>query len=408
MISPSFTPLSAKVSTRQALGLAAVFVNVFGTLPTSARAQAPEASPASGYHLDATWKLGGEGGWDYLTVDPQAHRLYVTRPNRVQVIDTEKGTTVGEVTGLDGGHGTALAPEFNRGFATSGKNGKVVVFDLKTLQPIGEPVAVGKKPDAIIYEPLTKHVFSFNGESNDATVIDAATAKVVATIPLGGGPEFAVADGIGTLFVNLEDKNETLAIDVRTNTVTHRWPLAPGEAPTGLAFDPAGHRLYAGCHNERMIVLDAGSGKVIGTLPIGKGVDACAFDPATGFAFASCGDGTLTVVKEEPKGGIPCGRASDDPPGCPHDGARSADPRGVPGRCRLRSRAHPCARCATHATENGPRQLRCPQIRPLRAARDPILEDHRRSDAFTARGLPTATSPGSESTCVLGRSRSRW
>ncbi len=272
---------------------------------TAAFAQTPAASVvpgASGYHLEATWKPGGEGGWDYLTLDPQAHRLHVTRTDRVQVIDTDEGTTVGEVTGLDGGHGTALAPECNRGFATSGKNGKVVVFDLKTLQPIGEPVAVGKKPDAIIYEPMTRHIFAFNGDSNDATVIDAATAKVIATIPLGGGPEFAVSDGKGTLFVNLEDKSETLAIDVQKNTVAHRWPLAPGEAPTGLAIDPARHRLFAGCHNEQMIVLDAEGGKVLAKPAIGKGVDADAFDPATGFAFASCGDGTLTVVKEEPPG----------------------------------------------------------------------------------------------------------
>ncbi len=231
---------------------------------------------------------------------PEARRLYVTRTDRVQVIDADKGTVVGEVPGLDGGHGVALAPEFNRGFASSGKSGTVIVFDLKTLQPIGAPVPVGKKPDAIVYEPSTKHVFAFNGESKDASVIDAATAKVVATVPLGGGPEFAAADGKGGLFVNLEDESETLAIDVQKNVVTQRWPLAPGEEPSGLAMDPARHRLFAGCHNEQMVVLDAESGKVLATPPIGKGVDACAFDPGTGFAFASCGDGTLTVVQEDP------------------------------------------------------------------------------------------------------------
>ncbi len=286
------------------VSLAVLLASVAVTHPPAlAQSPATSATPgASGYHLDATWKPGGEGGWDYLTVDPQAHRLYVTRTDRVQVIDTDKGTAVGEVPGLDGGHGTALAPEFNRGFATSGRNGQVVVFDLKTLRPLGEPVSVGEKPDAIIYEPLTKHVFAFNGESDNATVIDAATSKVVATIPLGGGPEFAVSDGSGTLYVNLADKSETLAIDMRENTVTHRWPLAPGDAPTGLACDPAGRRLYAGCHNEQMIVLDADSGKMLATLGIGKGVDACAFDPASGFALASCGDGTLTIAREEPAG----------------------------------------------------------------------------------------------------------
>jgi YVTN family beta-propeller protein len=265
----------------------------------AAVAQQPSAPGASGYHLEATWKPGGEGGWDYLTVDPEAHRLYITRTDRVQVIDTDKGTLVGEVPGLEGGHGVALAPEFNRGFASSGKNGKVVVFDLQTLKAIGDPATVGKKPDAIIYEPLTKHVFAFNGESEDATVIDAATAKVVATVALGGGPEFAVSDGKGSLFVNLEDKNQTLAIDVRKNAVLQRWLLAPGDGPTGLSLDPAKHRLFAGCHSGQMIVLDAESGKALAEPPIGKGVDACAFDPATGFAFASCGDGTLTVIQEK-------------------------------------------------------------------------------------------------------------
>ena len=303
MILPVLPPTFTSTGFRPALGFVSLVTAIVGTLPLDTFAQQPSTVPsASGYRLAATWKPGGEGGWDYLTFDPEAHRLYVTRTDRVQVIDGDKGTLVGEVPGLDGGHGVALAPEFSRGFATSGKSGTVIVFDLKTLKAIGEPVAVGKKPDAIIYEPSTKHVFAFNGESEDATVIDAATAKVVATIPLGGGPEFAAADGQGGLFVNLEDQSKTLAIDVRKNTVTERWPLAPGESPSGLTIDPAKHRLFAGCHNEEMAVLDSQSGKVLATPAIGKGVDACAFDPGTGFAFASCGDGTLTVIKEEPAG----------------------------------------------------------------------------------------------------------
>ncbi len=283
---------------RPLLGSLALLTSVTGGAST-VTAQQPATSNGSGYHLEATWKPGGEGGWDYATVDSSAHRLYVTRTDRVQVIDTEDGHTVGEVPGLEGGHGTALAPDQSRGFATSGKSGTVIVFDLKTLKPIGEPVKVGQKPDAIVYEPFSKHVFAFNGESDDASVIDPATAKVVATIALGGGPEFAGADGKGTLFVNLEDKNEILAIDVQTNTVTHRWPIAPGDGPSGLAVNGAKGRVFAGCHNAQMVVLDAASGKVLATPPIGEGVDACAFDPGTGFAFASCGDGTLTVVKEE-------------------------------------------------------------------------------------------------------------
>ena len=297
---------TTKLSSSPALsGFATLLAGIAATLPADTFAQAPTAAPgASGYHLAATWKPGGDGGWDYLAFDPPAHRLYVTRTDRVQVIDGDSGTVIGEVPGLDGGHGVALAPEFNRGFATSGRSGTVVVFDLKTLQPIGEPVAVGKKPDAIIYEPATKHVFVFNGESEDASVIDAGTAKVVVTIPLGGGPEFAAADGQGKLFVNLEEQSKTLEIDVRKNVVTQSWPLAPGESPSGLAIDPVNHRLFAGCHNQEMAVLDAQSGKVLATPAIGQGVDACAFDPSTGFAFASCGDGTLTVIKEEPAGGF--------------------------------------------------------------------------------------------------------
>ena len=283
---------------RLLLGSLALLTIVIGNAFT-VTAQPPSASSGSGYHLEATWKPGGEGGWDYATVDSSAHRLYVTRTDRVQVIDTEDGRTIGEVPGLDGGHGTAIVPDANRGFATSGRSGTVLAFDLQTLRPVGEPIKVGRKPDAMVYEPFSKRVFVFNGESGDASMIDPATARVVATIPLGGGPEFAGSDGKGTIFVNLEDKSETLAIDVRMNTVTHRWPLAPGDSPTGLAVDAARGRVFAGCHNERMIVLDAANGQVLATPAIGQGVDACAFDPGTGFAFASCGDGTLTVVKEE-------------------------------------------------------------------------------------------------------------
>ncbi len=283
-----------------ALGYVALLTGLAGASPLLGQTPSSPAAPgAPDYHLEATWKTGGEGGWDYLTFDPEARRLYVTRPDRVQVIDGDKGTLLGEVPGLDGGHGVALVPELERGFASSGKSGMVIVFDLQTLKPIGAPIPVGRKPDAIVYEPTSKHVFAFNGDSKDASVIDAATAKVVATIPLGGGPEFATVDGKGGLFVNLEEESETLAIDTQKNVVTQRWPLAPGEGPSGLAMDPVKHRLFAGCHNEQIVVLDAESGKVLATPPIGKGVDACAFDPGTGFAFASCGDGTLTIVQED-------------------------------------------------------------------------------------------------------------
>ena len=296
-----FSPIPGAAGFRGVICITSLLAGLSGLFPADALAQRPApAAGASGYHLGAKWKPGGESGWDYLTLDPQTHRLYVARTDGVQVIDTESGALVRAIPGLDGGHGIALAPELNFGFATSGRSDSVLVFNLTSLRPYGAPIAVGKKPDAIAYEPLTRRVFVFNGESHDASVIDPATAAVVATIPLDGKPEFAVPDGRGTMFVNLEDKNEVLAIDAQKNTVTHRWPLAPGAGPTGLALDPIKQRIFAGCRNGRMIVLDARSGQRLADLPIGKEVDACAFDPGTGFAYASCGDGTLTVVQEDP------------------------------------------------------------------------------------------------------------
>ncbi len=285
-------PAQGLVGVRGAIYIAALLAGLAGVFPAT-------VSGASGYHVEARWKPGGEGGWDYLTLDSPTHRLYVARTDGVQIIDTETGALIHAIPGLEGGHGIALAPELNYGFATSGRSGTVLMFNLTSLRSYGAPIAVGKKPDAIVYEPLTRHVFAFNGGSQDASVIDVATAAVVATIPLGGTPEFAVTDDNGTLFVNLEDKNEVLAIDARKNTVTQHWPLAPGTGPTGLALDPLKHRLFAGCRSGHMIVLDARSGQHLAELPIGQGVDACAADPGTGLAFASCGDGTLTVVQEE-------------------------------------------------------------------------------------------------------------
>jgi DNA-binding beta-propeller fold protein YncE len=280
---------------------AAALLAVTWAVCIAARGQEPAAS-TGGYHLDATWKIGGDGGWDYLSFDPEAQRLYVARQNRVQVIDAAKGTVVGEVTGLDGAHGVALAPELGRGFASSGKSDTVVIFDLKTLATIGEPVRVGEKPDAIIYDPASKHVFAFDGKSEEASVIDAQSGKLSATIPLGGKPEFAAADGKGMVFVNLEDKSQIAVIHSADNTVAQHWPIAPGEEASGLALDAAGRHLFAGCSNEKMVVLDADSGKVLAALPIGKGVDATAFDPGTGDAFSSNGEGTLTVVHESAPG----------------------------------------------------------------------------------------------------------
>lgn len=263
---------------------------------------AEQGGGASGYKLTGVWKPPGEGRWDYLTLDPDNGRLYIARENRIQVLDTSTGAPVGEVTGINGAHGVALAPAARRGFATSGRDGKVIVFDLATLKPAAEPITVGLKPDAITYDPKSNRVFAMDGGSNQITVIDPASATVTGTIPLPGRPEFAVPDGAGHLFVNIEDKSQVVAIDTQDMKVENVWPLAPGEGPTGLAIDVAGHHLFSGCANQHLIVLDDTTGKVVGDLPIAKRVDATQFDPGTGYAFSSNGEGTLTVAAADASG----------------------------------------------------------------------------------------------------------
>jgi YVTN family beta-propeller protein len=253
---------------------------------------------APGYHVVKTIALGGEGGWDFLTLDAEARRLYIARSDRVMVMDVDTGTVVGEVPHTPGVHGVALVPKRGRGFASNGGDSTVTVFDLKTLREVAR-VNVGQKPDAILYDPTSGRVFTFNVDGHDATAIDAETDTVIGTIPLGGRPESAVADEQGRVYVNLEDKNEVLALDARALRVVQRWPLAPGREPTGLAMDRARRRLFATCHNEMMVILDADSGRVVATLPLGKGTDAAIFDPDTRFAFSSNADGTLTVVRED-------------------------------------------------------------------------------------------------------------
>jgi DNA-binding beta-propeller fold protein YncE len=253
---------------------------------------------ASGYHVVQTWKVGGDGGWDYLKIDSQARRLYISRATRVLVIDADSGKSVGEIPDTPGVHGIALAPEFSKGFTSNGRENTVNVFDLTTLKVLNK-IKVGARPDAIIYDPATKRVFTFNAGSQDATAIDAAKGEVVGSIPLGGKPEFAASDSKGTVFVNLEDKNQLFALDPDKLTVKQRWDLPGCEEPSGLAMDQKNRRLFVGCGNKKMPIVDADSGKILTTLPIGDGVDATAFDDATGLAFASCGEGVLTVVREE-------------------------------------------------------------------------------------------------------------
>ena len=246
--------------------------------------------------------VGGDGGWDYLVVDPAARRLYVTRATRVMVFDADSLKQVGEIPNTTGVHGVALAPELSRGFASNGRAGSITIFDLKTLATIEEVKIEGQNPDAILYDPPTKRVFAFNGRSADATVLDAASGKVAGTIPLGGNPAFATTDLDGHVFVNLEDKSEVLALDPKKLSVEHRWPLAPCEEPSGMAIDRAHKRLFVGCSNKTMAMMDATSGKLLATAPIGGGVDANGFDPGTGLAFSSNGEGTLTVAKADPAG----------------------------------------------------------------------------------------------------------
>jgi DNA-binding beta-propeller fold protein YncE len=251
-----------------------------------------------GYHVINTYKLGGDGGWDYLNLDSSSRRLYISRATHVIVIDADSGKPVGDIPDTLGVHGIALAPELGRGFVSNGREGTVTIFDIETLKLISK-VKAGENPDAILYDPATKRVFAFNGRSQDATAIDAAKGTVLGTIKLEGKPEFAVSDGNGEIFVNIEDKSQLDAIDPNKLVVKSRWPLAPCQEPSGLSMDRKNRRLFAGCDNKMMAVVDADTGKVIATPAIGDGVDATAFDEGTGLAFASCGEGVLTVVREE-------------------------------------------------------------------------------------------------------------
>ena len=257
------------------------------------------AAAVPGYHVATTYKVGGDGGWDYLTTDADARRIFISRGTHVMVVDADSGKSVGDIPDTQGVHGVALAPDLGRGFTSNGREGTVTIFDIKTLAVISK-VKAGENPDAILYDPATKRVFTFNGRSQDSTAIDGASGKVLGTIKLDGKPEFAASDAKGEIFVNIEDKSELVAIDPNKLEVKSKWPLAPCTEPSGLSIDRKNRRLFVGCDNKMMAVVDADSGKVLATPAIGEGVDATTFDPETGLAFASCGgDGVLTVVKED-------------------------------------------------------------------------------------------------------------
>ena len=256
------------------------------------------AAGSSGYHVTKKTVLGGDGGWDYLTVDAKARRIYISRSTHVMVVDADSAALVGDIPGTNGVHGIAIASDLDKGFISDGRDANVTIFDTRTLKVLGTAPA-GKNPDAIIYDSASKRVFAFNGTSKDATAIDAKTGTVAGTIPLGGKPEFAAADEKGHVFVNIEDTSEIVQFDSNKLSVENRWRIAPGQEPSGLAMDRKHRRLFSVCSNKLMVVVNADSGAVITTLPIGQGTDAAGFDPETGFAFSSNGEGTLTVVHED-------------------------------------------------------------------------------------------------------------
>ena len=250
------------------------------------------------YQLLKKVAVPGTGGWDYVTVDETARRVYISHATQVDVLDADSFVHVGTISNTPGAHGVAIDPVSGRGYITAGKADSVIAFDSKTLKPLGE-IKVAKKPDAIIYEPLTKRIYVMNGDSDSITVMNAADGAVVGTIPLGGGPEFAVSDGKGNLYVNLEEQNETLHIDVNELKVRERWPLAPCATPTSLAMDRENRRLFVGCRNKHLAVLNADNGKVIFMTPIGERVDAGAFDPRTRLVYISTGDGKVFVFHQD-------------------------------------------------------------------------------------------------------------
>jgi DNA-binding beta-propeller fold protein YncE len=267
-------------------------------------AQMNQAVPAAAtsYEVAAKYRVGGAGGWDFLSVDEKRHRLYVSRGDHVQILDTRSGKVVADLLGTAGVHGVALAEDLGLGFTSNGRSDSVTVFNLDTFV-VAETVKVtGANPDAILYEPFSKRVFTFNARSANVTAIDATTRRVVGTLAVSGKPEVGVADGRGQVFVNIEDRNSIAVIDAATLTVSKYWPLGSCDGPTGLAIDRQRDRLFSVCHNKLMIVVDGKSGKVIAELPIGSDVDGAEFDPGLNLAFSSNGDGTVTIVKSSEPG----------------------------------------------------------------------------------------------------------
>lgn len=269
------------------LTCAAALVATFAA-PALSSAQAP-------YSVLTKWSIGGDGWWDYLAVDPTEPRLYLTHGTQVDVVDTATGKLVGSITGLKGTHGVVFDTDGKTGYITDGGANAVIVFDKASLKKLAS-IPAGTNPDGMAFEPKTRTIWAFNGRSKDATVIDAATRKVVATIPLPGKPEFPQVDGKGTVYANIEDKNEIMRFDATTLKTTATWPLAGCDSPSGMAIDTAGHRLFSVCDGKKGVVVDSMSGKVLANPSIGEGPDAAGYDAKHKLAFSSNGDGTLTIV----------------------------------------------------------------------------------------------------------------
>lgn len=256
------------------------------------------AQPSTTYRITHTYLLGGDGSWDYVVPDPPNHRLFIARQTRVMVVDEDSGILLGEVTGIQGAHGTAVAESTGHGFATSGNDQSVVMFDLKTYKALGR-IPAAEDADAIVYDSVSNRVFTLNGDAHSSTVIDPREGKVITNLPLGGKPEYGVSAGDGKVYANITDNAEVVEIDAKTATVSRRWPTTGCKAPVSMAIDTAHHRLFSGCRSGVMAVSDYQAGKVVATVPIGTGVDGAGFDPASSNAFASNADGTLTVIHED-------------------------------------------------------------------------------------------------------------
>src|SRR5215469_11492796 len=265
---------------------------------TLAAAAALLAQSSSSYRVTHTYNLGGEGSWDYVVPDPPHHRVFIARQTRVMVVDEDNGELLGEVTGINGAHGTAIADADGHGFATSGNDQSVVMFDLKTYKPLSR-IPAAEDADAIVFDPASNRVFTLNGDAHSSTVIEPKAGTVITNIALGGKPEYGASAGDGKVYANITDNGEVVEIDAKTATVSRRWPTGPCKQPVSMALDTAHHRLFSGCRSGVLAVSDYQAGKVVATLPIGSGVDGCGYDPTTGDAFASNADGTLTVIHED-------------------------------------------------------------------------------------------------------------